>query len=111
MEVRTDEQVDQREGEVAGTAEGGLTMAEYIDREALCVHCGAREINACSDECEVFNAPAADVVKVVRGRWEKVLPSKSAAKWSTKVSCSVCHRSGYTKYNFCPSCGCLMGGD
>lgn len=42
------------------------------------------------------------------GEWERVIPTKSAAKWSTKVCCSVCHRSGYTRYNFCSNCGADM---
>ena len=42
---------------------------------------------------------------VPQGEWERVIPSKSAVKWSTKVSCSVCHKGGYERYNFCPNCG------
>ena len=53
-----------------------------------------------------------DVVKVFapvrHGRWERVIPSKSAAKWSTKVSCSNCHSAGYTRYKYCPNCGAKM---
>ena len=52
--------------------------------------------------------PAADVVEVRHGRWERVIPTKSAAKWSTKVSCSQCHGQGYERYNYCPHCGALM---
>ena len=52
--------------------------------------------------------PAADVVEVRHGRWEKVIPTKSAAKWSTKVSCSQCHGQGYERYNYCPNCGAIM---
>ena len=58
---------------------------------------------------ETINAPpAADVVEVRHGQWEKVIPTKSAAKWSTKVSCSQCHGQGYERYNYCPHCGALM---
>lgn len=52
-----------------------------------------------------------ELVSVVHGRWERVIPSKSAAKWSTKVSCSICHRQGYTHHNYCPYCGAKMDGD
>jgi uncharacterized paraquat-inducible protein A len=45
-----------------------------------------------------------------KGRWERVIPTKSAAKWSTKVSCSVCHRQGYTHHRYCPHCGADMRG-
>lgn len=51
----------------------------------------------------------ADVAPVRHGRWERVIPSKSAAKWSTKVSCSNCHSAGYTRYKYCPNCGAKMG--
>ena len=43
-----------------------------------------------------------------RGRWERVIPSKSAAKWCRSVSCSVCHMEGYKRYNYCPNCGARM---
>lgn len=45
---------------------------------------------------------------VVHAHWERVIPTKSAAKWSTKVSCSNCHREGYTRYPRCPNCGAYM---
>ena len=54
--------------------------------------------------------PAADVAPVRHGRWERVIPSKSAAKWSTKVSCSNCHSAGYAHHKYCPNCGADMRG-
>ena len=57
------------------------------------------------------NIPAADVVAVRHGRWERVIPSKSAAKWSTKVSCSNCHSAGYAHHKYCPNCGAKMDGE
>lgn len=51
---------------------------------------------------------ANDVAPVVHGEWEKVIPTKSAAKWSTKVSCSICHKAGFERYDFCPNCGAKM---
>ena len=55
-----------------------------------------------------------DVIKVFEparhGRWERVIPSKSAAKWSTKVSCSNCHSAGYAHHKYCPNCGAKMDG-
>lgn len=85
-------------------------MAEYINREAVCARCGAREINACSDECEVFSAPAADVVEVVHGRWV------DNCCYNT---CSVCGNSVHAwnddgdlqEFNYCPNCGAKMDGD
>lgn len=54
--------------------------------------------------------PAADVAPVRHGRWERVISSKSAAKWSAKVSCSNCHSAGYAHHKYCPNCGAKMDG-
>ena len=56
------------------------------------------------------NIPAADVAPVRHGCWERVIPSKSAAKWSTRVSCSNCHSAGYAHHKYCPNCGAKMDG-
>ena len=63
-----------------GNAEGGLTMAEYIDREAALMKlmqdgCSAKNLQSISD------MPAADVAPVVHG---KDLAQPSLFK------CSVC---------------------
>lgn len=86
-------------------------MTEFIEREAA--------IEAIMSEPPDAHYPswyidriktlsAADVAPVRHGRWERVIPTKSAAKWSTKVSCSNCHSVGYTRYNYCPNCGASM---
>lgn len=101
-------------------------MTKYIELEALKTRFAKRLVwlkkdihdeysLGLHDGCEydtklIDEIPAADVVPVVHGRWERVIPSKSAAKWSTKVSCSNCHNAGYTRYKYCPNCGCLMLG-
>ena len=101
-------------------------MDEYVSRELLKNRFAKRLVwlkkdihdeysLGLHDGCEydtklIDEIPAADVVPVVHGRWERVIPSKSAAKWSTKVSCSNCHNAGYTRYKYCPNCGCLMLG-
>ena len=91
---------------------------EYITKDRakqfVCGHCN----EVCSEEpCEpsdcdwmafIDTEPAADVVEVRHGWWERVIPTKSAAKWSTKVSCSNCHSVGYMRYNYCPNCGASM---
>lgn len=59
-------------------------------------------------EEQIDNAPTVDAVPIVYGHWEKVIPTKSAAKWSTKVACSMCHKIGYTRFRFCPNCGANM---
>lgn len=87
-------------------------MAEYIEREKVLSK--AAPVAGCFSDMisayDVIMLPAADVTPVRHGRWERVIPSKSAAKWSTKVSCSNCHNAGYTRYKYCPNCGCLMLG-
>ena len=64
-----------------------------------------------SEEFEIVGDASAFGEPVVHGRWERVIPTKSAAKWSTKVSCSVCHKQGYTHHNYCHNCGAKMDGD
>ena len=58
----------------------------------------------------IKSAAAADVVAVRHGCWERGIPSKSAAKWSTRVSCSNCHSAGYAHHKYCPNCGAKMDG-
>lgn len=90
-------------------------MAEYIERETAIAwfmpyaHAG-ESIDADVVISDIKGMKTADVAPVRHGRWERVIPSKSAAKWSTKVSCSNCHNAGYTRYKYCPNCGCLMLG-
>ena len=92
-------------------------MAEYIEREyavdaAVDVYYNTPDINLSCEKFEaaIFKIPAADVAPVRHGRWERVIPSKSAAKWSTKVSCSNCHSAGYAHHKYCPNCGAKMDG-
>ena len=92
-------------------------MAEYIKREyaidaVLDVYYDTPDIDLSGEKFEaaILKIQAADVAPVRHGKWERVIPSKSAAKWSTKVSCSNCHNAGYTRYKYCPNCGCLMLG-
>ena len=92
-------------------------MAEYIEREyavdaVVDVYYNTPDINLSCEKFEtaIFKIPAADVAPVRHGCWERVIPSKSAAKWSTKVSCSNCHSAGYTHHRYCPNCGAKMDG-
>ena len=94
-------------------------MAEYIEREyavdaVVDVYYNTPDINLSCEKFEtaIFKIPAADVAPVRHGCWERVIPSKSAAKWSTRVSCSNCHSAGYAHHKYCPNCGAKMdGGD
>ena len=92
-------------------------MAEYIEREyavdaAVDVYYNTPDINLSCEKFEsaILKIPAADVAPVRHGCWERVIPSKSAAKWSTKVSCSNCHSAGYAHHKYCPNCGADMRG-
>ena len=92
-------------------------MAEYIEREyavdaVVDVYYNTPDVNLSCEKFEtaIFKIPAADVAPVRHGCWERVIPSKSAAKWSTRVSCSNCHAAGYMHYKYCPSCGAKMDG-
>lgn len=93
-------------------------MAEYIEREyavdaVVGVYYNTPDINLSCEKFEtaIFKIPAADVAPVRHGCWERVIPSKSAAKWSTRVSCSNCHSAGYAHHKYCPNCGAKMDGD
>ena len=85
-------------------------MTEYIEREKVLSK--AAPVEGCFSDMisayDVIMLPAADVAPVVHGRWDRVIPSKSAAKWSRKVSCSVCHNVGYDHFKYCPNCGAKM---
>ena len=92
-------------------------MAEYIEREyavdaVVDVYYNTPDINLSCEKFEtaIFKIPAADVAPVKHARWERVIPSKSAAKWSTRVSCSNCHSAGYAHHKYCPNCGAKMDG-
>ena len=96
-------------------------MTDYIEREAtieLLRSLGSRdyrrEKGTIQEAIKMLSfseyTPAADVAPVRHGRWDRVIPSKSAAKWSSKVSCSVCHNVGYNHFKYCPNCGAKMDG-
>ena len=92
-------------------------MAEYIEREyavdaVVDVYYNTPDLNLSCEKFEtaILKIPAADVAPVRHGCWERVIPSKSAAKWSTRVSCSNCHSAGYAHHKYCPNCGAKMDG-
>ena len=89
---------------------GGIAIAESI---LICRHNknGTGYCEHLSSYCVEGPCTAEELIEyapVRHGRWERVIPTKSAAKWSTKVSCSQCHGQGYERYNYCPHCGALM---
>lgn len=52
--------------------------------------------------------PTADVQEVRHGKWERALNQKHSAKWSTRVTCSICHKQGFNRDNYCPHCDAKM---
>jgi hypothetical protein len=100
-------------------------MAEYIEREALIAYIEKRQDEysdgelSFNDMCRgeynglelarerISNVPSADVVPVVRGRWEE-------ADDGDGVVCSVCREDFCTiyleteRFNYCPNCGARM---
>ena len=85
-------------------------MYEYIERKAIRDALYDADAITMSGVKILNQFPVADVAPVRYGCWERVIPSKSAAKWSTRVSCSNCHSVGYTRYKYCPNCGAKMDG-
>ena len=115
-------------------------MAEYIEREALLnrLKTKVKRITPIEESRDMFyhdsgvngaltaamleveNAPAADVVPVVRGRWIPIKVPTGIEFLGIKemvvgfIRCSECYMEfdisceWYSKY--CPNCGCRMDG-
>ena len=104
---------------------GGLTMAEYIEREAVekmlddagIISDG--EYNGyCTEDVNIKDIPAADVAEVRHGRWveTRIIRYDGSKPYTQFVhSCSLCkylnkRKKGWnTKY--CPNCGAKMDGE
>ena len=105
-----------------GGRTGGLTMAEYIEREALReildgwrdAHADVNDVHGCGlledVICEVDAQTAADVAPVVHGRWVTHYRSgTSVAKGYVSTCCDMWNNR---KSDYCPNCGARMdGGD
>jgi hypothetical protein len=108
-------------------------MAEYIEREALLKEVddlkkspwynddygfGTRQARHDGVECVVDlcikQAPTADVVEVVHGKWERVRKLNVAVN-PYQHTCGVCGKSYFdhneNNYPYCPYCGAKMDGD
>ena len=82
-------------------------MDEYIEREA------ALEAVSFYDGDSIRAIPAADVVPVKRGSFEKVDCFTVGNKRYTAYQCTAC-RALYQDanlFNYCPNCGALMDKD
>lgn len=81
-------------------------MAEYIDRKALrdaLYDADAITMNG----VKILNQfPAADVVPIRHGRWEKT----GKHEWRCSV-CNVGVPYSYTGFCYCPNCGARMSHD
>ena len=60
----------------------------------------------------INHAKLADVRENVRGEWQPIEVQPYFKKhFDTSVACSVCHRKGNKRWNFCPNCGADMRGE
>lgn len=98
-------------------------MKEYIDREATLNErpegrnpgqVGKEEYNKGWNDCRsafykcITSMPAADVVEVRHGRWEKF---STASGIVSRVRCSVCAGTQpltFESMPYCPNCGARM---
>jgi len=94
---------------------GGITMPEYIEREALLEEIRMSrnylllgKTAAAKLEKMVKSAPAAAVEPVRHGRWVKVSPRREAS-FCSKCGVSAVKVFGeYFTSNYCPNCGAKM---
>ena len=96
-------------------------MKEYIDREAAISlskdiivpqASGVDYKHRCIDPQDIREIPGADVVPVVRGKWER----KRYGPWASGLKCSECEllfdiATDQPSWNYCPNCGAKMDGD
>lgn len=88
-------------------------MAEYISRDWLLTHThtGMDTIQMMQT---MIDAPAADVVEVMHGRWEERIvddPLDPYGFFKRRWYCSSCGRyQTYGTTAFCPRCGARMDG-
>lgn len=98
----------------------GLTMAEYIEREALLlrIDChGTNKFGMLDEDIRAFvkAIPAADVAPVVHGRWIHSRYEDCSEQFEL-VKCSQCNHEAYAMAfyvrggNYCPNCGAKMDG-
>ena len=89
---------------------GVLTMAEYINREAL-----VEDFSLCGADKKLVEAiiyriklhPAADVVEVIHGQWVKTDKGQKCSN----CNCLSSFWDDNLKSVFCPWCGAKMDGD
>lgn len=83
-------------------------MSDYISRQAAFEALEKRGVSTTN----ISRVPIADVRENVRGEWQPIEVQPYFKKhFDTSVACSVCHRKGNKRWNFCPNCGAEMRGD
>lgn len=96
-----------------------MTMAEYIEREAVIDLITRRYENPEICTQEINSIPAANVAPVVHGRWISWEEAGNFVPSPDRHECSVCHDAAQVLVNgfellsdYCPNCGAKMdGGD
>lgn len=97
---------------VSGTPDKPCFNILYFDPEVQDYHVGFGSycleyvFKWLSEEFEIEDAPAADVVPVVHGRW-----GNNGIPGSILCGCSVCgFTCGSSSFFYCPNCGAKMDG-
>ena len=89
--------------------EEGVTMAEYIEREALRDALYDADAITMSGVKILNQFPVADVAPVRHGKWIE----KEKYTFGVMYDCSICDNrildNGHP-WNYCPNCGCRMDG-
>ena len=92
-----------------------LTMAEYIEREALRDTLYDADAITMSGDKILNQFPGADVAPVRHGRWvDRIVDENEVIQpWMERYYCSECLEGGNQSwFKFCPNCGAKMdGGD
>lgn len=87
-------------------------MVEYIEREALLAAYDKAHVGPPGGARKLIEeAPAADVVPVVHGRWNREDHYLHGHYITTTCVCSVCGSCPTMEYRFCPYCGARMDGE
>ena len=82
-------------------------MSRYIDADLL--QEDFKEDHGGKRSLMIDTQPTADVRENVRGEWQPIEVQPYFKKhFNTSVACSVCHRKGDKRWNFCPNCGAQM---
>ena len=87
-------------------------MSRYIDADEIVDFISRWGGNSTAEDCLewIKKSPTADVRENVKGKWITANEQPYFRKHYNNVVCSVCHRKGDSRWNFCPNCGADMRG-